>query len=457
MMANMTPEQMQQMQRMAGSMGMGVPQGAAEAMQNMTADDMRRAAREMGDMTPEQLKTQYEQAQGHAKASADYRYAGSETLKKEGNKLVGEGKHAEAVEKYARVKENLKDDANAAAKTLRLSCVLNMALCFNKIGKHDEAIGECNEALELESRSLKAYYRRGQAYVAKGELERGVNDLMRANKLSPGDETVAGELEAAVKRMESQGLAVPATAPEFDHVEVTSAASANTGAMPGMPTLTPDVQAKVSEMMSDPNAMEQMSSMMSNLSDDQIEQMAAANPMMAGMDPAHLKKAAGMMKNMKPETMQSMMKMAQGMGADGGKGFDPNDPDMMSKMQKELNNPEMREAMVEMIQGMDSESLKEMSKGMGMAMDDAQAEQAVNALKNISPKTMERMLTMASFAGGIYSRFKRPIDWAMRNKRTALSIFVVFTAMGTTYLLRWWRRRGGAVEAAENETITSTF
>jgi hypothetical protein len=70
---------------------------------------------------------------------------------------------------------------------------------------------------------------------------------------------------------------------------------------------------------------------------------------------------------------------------------------------------------------------------------------------------MERMLTMASFAGGIYSRFKRPIDWAMRNKRTALSIFVVFTAMGTTYLLRWWRRRGGAVEAAENETITSTF
>ena len=114
----------------------------------------------------------------------------------------------------------------------------------------------------------------------------------------------------------------------------------------------------------------------------------------------------------------------------------------------------MREAMVEMIQGMDSESLKEMSKSMGMTMDDAQAEQAVNALKNISPKTMERMLSMASVAGGIYSRLKRPIDWAMRNKRTALSIFVVFTAMGTTYVLRWWRSRGGAVEAADNQTST---
>ena len=75
MMSNMTPEQMAQMQRMAGSMGLGAPPGAAEAMKNMTAEDMRRAAREMGNMTPEQLKTQYEQAQGHAKASADYRYA----------------------------------------------------------------------------------------------------------------------------------------------------------------------------------------------------------------------------------------------------------------------------------------------------------------------------------------------------------------------------------------------
>ena len=113
----------------------------------------------------------------------------------------------------------------------------------------------------------------------------------------------------------------------------------------------------------------------------------------------------------------------------------------------------MREAMVDMIQGMDTDSLKEMSKSMGMDMDDAQAEQAVSALKNISPKTMERMLSMASMAGGVYSRFKRPIDWALRNKRTALSIFVVFTAVGTTYALRWWRRRGGDDGDVTNTTL----
>jgi len=131
MMANMTPEQMEQMRRMAGSMGMNMPAGAAEAMRNMTADDMRKAAEEMGNMTPDELKSQYEQAQGHAKATAAYKYAGSETLKKEGNALVGAGKHAEAVEKYAKVKENLADDSSADARTLKLSCMLNTALLGN--------------------------------------------------------------------------------------------------------------------------------------------------------------------------------------------------------------------------------------------------------------------------------------------------------------------------------------
>jgi|TARA_B100000683_G_scaffold102704_1_gene101363 tetratricopeptide (TPR) repeat protein len=450
MMANMTPEQMEQMRRMAGSMGMNMPAGATEAMRNMTADDMRRAAEEMGNMTPDQLKSQYEQAQGHAKATAAYKYAGSETLKKEGNALVGAGKHAEAVEKYAKVKENLADDSSAEANTLKLSCMLNTALCLNKIGKHNEAVDECTEALTLDSRSLKAYYRRGQAYVAKGELERGVNDLMRASKLSPSDETVAAELDACVKEMESKGLATPAACPEFDHPETARPASSSAGAVPSMPGMSPDVMAQMEQMMSDPNTMEQMTSMMGNLTDEQLEQMTAANPMMAGMKPEQLKQAAGMMKNMKPETMQTMMKMAKSMGVEGG---DLQSGDVMAKMQEGLNNPEMREAMVDMIQGMDTDSLKEMSKSMGMDMDDAQAEQAVSALKNISPKTMERMLSMASMAGGVYSRFKRPIDWALRNKRTALSIFVVFTAVGTTYALRWWRRRGGDDGDVTNTTL----
>ena len=439
---------------MAGQMGGGMmPPGAAEQMKNMSAEDMKRAAEEMKNLSPEQLKAQYEQAQSHAKATANYKYSASEQLKKDGNALVGAQKYTDAIEKYMRVKNNLAEDDSRDAKTLRVSCMLNMALCFNKTKRHNSAISECSEVLTLEPRSLKAYFRRGQAYVAKGELESGVKDLKRAAKLSPSDEIVAGELKAAIEDMKSKGLPVP-ECPEYDHAEAPAVASSSGGfpGMPGMPGMTPDIQAKMAEMMSDPNAMEQMSNMMSNLSEDQVAEMAKMNPMMAGMDPEMIKRASGMMKNMNPKSMETMMKMAQSFTGDGA-----SEGDMMAKMQKELANPEMREAMVEMVQGMDPETLKEMTKSMGMDMDDAQAEQAVNALKNISPKTMDRMLGAASMLGGVYSRFKRPIDFALRHKRLALSLFVVWVAVGTSYVIRWWRRRGGvevAIDEAPNDTAT---
>lgn len=56
------------------------------------------------------------------------------------------------------MKENLKDDVNVVVKMLWLLCMLNMAFCFNKIGKYDGAISECIEAFEFELWSLKVYY-----------------------------------------------------------------------------------------------------------------------------------------------------------------------------------------------------------------------------------------------------------------------------------------------------------
>jgi len=434
----------------------GLPPDAAEQMKNMSAEDMKRAAEEMKSMTPDELKAQYKAAQLHAKATASYKYSGSEQLKKDGNALVGAQKYNEAIEKYMRVKNSLMDDASQESKSLRVSCMLNMALCFNKTNRHNSAISECTEVLTLEPRSLKAYFRRGQAYVAKGELESGVKDLKRAAKLSPEDDIIAGELNTAVEVMKSKGLAVP-PCPAFDHPEATAPSASSRGgvpSMPGMPAMTPEIQSQMAQMMSDPKAMEQMTNMMANLTEDQVADLAKSNPMMAGLDADMLKRATGFMKNMNPKSMETMMKMAQNFGGDMGA-----EGELMSKMQKELAKPEMRAAMVDMVQSLDPETLKEMTTAMGMAMDDAQAEQAVNAIKNISPKTMDRMLGAASMLGGVYNRFKRPIDFALRHKRMTLSLFVVWVAVFTTYAIRWWRRSRGSVEVAYEElpNDTATF
>jgi tetratricopeptide (TPR) repeat protein len=47
---------------------------------------------------------------------------------------------------------------------------------YLKQNKLDEAIGEFSKAIELNSRSDKAYYDRGRAYGAKGDLERALAD-----------------------------------------------------------------------------------------------------------------------------------------------------------------------------------------------------------------------------------------------------------------------------------------
>ena len=132
------------MQRMAANMGGGnmpyMPPGAAEQMKNMKPEDFARASEELGQMDPETLKSQMNNFKNQNQAQRDYALRGAEQLKTDGNKLVGEGKYNEAIEKYMRVKNNLADDPSAGAKTLRQSCQLNMSLCFNKTKRYNSAI-----------------------------------------------------------------------------------------------------------------------------------------------------------------------------------------------------------------------------------------------------------------------------------------------------------------------------
>lgn len=62
--------------------------------------------------------------------------------------------------------------------------------------------------------------------------------------------------------------------------------------------------------------------MIGNMSDDQLRnaarQAGAFNPMMANMDPAMMRQASQMMKNMSPEQMANMQRMAAGMMGGGG-------------------------------------------------------------------------------------------------------------------------------------------
>ena len=116
-----------------------------------------------------------------------------------------------------------------------------------------------------------------------------------------------------------------------------------------------------------------------------------------GMSPDLMQQAAEMMKDMSPETMETMMSMAAGMQG-GGVGPDgmPT-PDTMKQMQQKMGDPKMQKAMAEMMSKVNPEQIKQMSKAAGMNMSDEQAEHAAKTLKNIKPETMEKFMKVAAF------------------------------------------------------------
>ena len=433
------------MQRMAANMGGGnmpyMPPGAAEQMKNMKPEDFARASEELGQMDPETLKSQMNNFKNQNQAQRDYALRGAEQLKTDGNKLVGEGKYNEAIEKYMRVKNNLADDPSQGAKTLRQSCQLNMSLCFNKTKRYNSAISECTEVLKQDGKALKAYYRRGQAHAAKEDWQAAVADLRRAVKLAPGDETVKGELDKAVVDLQIAGLTdeTNGTCPEF---EITEAAPTGMPA-PSGPIPDGDQMAKAMEMMKDPDAMSKAAEMMENMSEEQLEAMGSmggANGM-PKVDPKMAKQAAAMMKNMDPDAMKGMMDMAAKMKAQGmdpaAMASNPNNPEMMAKMAEQMKNPEMQNMVSDMMKNISPEQLKEMGAAAGMKMSDEQAKQTAEMMQNISPETMQRMMKVGSALNGVFGRFRSTYQWCSRNKLMAGSVFALGLATFVSYVMRW--------------------
>jgi len=83
-----------------------------------------------------------------------------------------------------------------AFRELLVSCYLNIAQCrLSARQDYDEALAACNEALDLDPSSAKAYFRRARsryepASCGATELAMAVKDLAKAAALEPGDATI---------------------------------------------------------------------------------------------------------------------------------------------------------------------------------------------------------------------------------------------------------------------------
>lgn len=69
----------------------------------------------------------------------------------------------------------------------RCKCYSNMAACFLELEDFASAINYCRLAIQIQPENSKCFYRRGLAYLRRGDLEEAQADLYKAMKLTANE------------------------------------------------------------------------------------------------------------------------------------------------------------------------------------------------------------------------------------------------------------------------------
>jgi molecular chaperone DnaK (HSP70)/tetratricopeptide (TPR) repeat protein len=116
--------------------------------------------------------------------------------KAEANELFSGKNYQHAAARYAKALSHcskffdLSPEQKKEVDDVKLSLYLNLALAYIKLEKFDNALLQCNEALNIDAESGKALYRRATVLYQKRKFDDAVKDLDKAEKLSPEDKAV---------------------------------------------------------------------------------------------------------------------------------------------------------------------------------------------------------------------------------------------------------------------------
>jgi len=111
--------------------------------------------------------------------------------KEEGNVLFKAGKYARASKRYERGVKYIEYDSTfdeeekKKSKDLKIACNLNDAACKLKLKDYKEAAKLSTKVLEMDSRNVKAMYRRAHAYLETADLDLAELDIKKALEIDP--------------------------------------------------------------------------------------------------------------------------------------------------------------------------------------------------------------------------------------------------------------------------------
>lgn len=79
---------------------------------------------------------------------------------------------------------------------------MNLSTCYAKLGNATKALENAQKALAIDNTNTKALFRRGQAYLALGDIDRAQEDLQKVKEKLPNDSAVKAEMEKLRKKIQ---------------------------------------------------------------------------------------------------------------------------------------------------------------------------------------------------------------------------------------------------------------
>ncbi|CAN9499258.1 unnamed protein product [Ophioblennius macclurei] len=131
-------------------------------------------------------------------------------VKEKGTQYFKEGKYKQASVQYKRIvswlehESGLSGEDEQKVKVLQLAAHLNLAMCFLKLQEPNQALENCDKALEMDSANEKALFRRGEALFGMKEFDRAKDDFQRVVQLYPSNKAAKSQVVLCQKRIKEQ-------------------------------------------------------------------------------------------------------------------------------------------------------------------------------------------------------------------------------------------------------------
>lgn len=128
--------------------------------------------------------------------STEEKIRGADRFRQEGNDAFKQNNYGLAAVHYRKALLQFDytfpegDEETKWLDDVKIACLLNLAACKCQQEEWDEVVTHCRLALEINPRSVKAYYRTAQAHIARDAFEEAKDTLLTAYEIEPNNNDV---------------------------------------------------------------------------------------------------------------------------------------------------------------------------------------------------------------------------------------------------------------------------